>query len=1106
YRGSPVAGLDKELWRAQEFLKQNHIHFQPGINEDLAATAIWGTQQANLFEGARYDGVFGMWYGKGPGVDRSGDAIKHGNAAGSSRCGGVLLITGDDHGSKSSSLAHQSEYAMIDAMIPVLNPAGIQEILDFGLYGWAISRFSGCWVALKAITELVNSSASVYVDPQRVQIKPPGNFQMPPEGLNIRWPDTPVEQEYRLHEYKIKAAVAFARANWLNRVLIDGPGARFGIVTAGKSYLDVRQVLEEFGIDEKSAADIGIRLLKVGMTWPLDPGEIRQFAKGLEEILVVEEKRPLIESQIKEILYELRHDARPIIVGKRDETGATLLPSTKGLTPEIIARAVAGRLGRFHSSDQIRQRIAYLDLHQKAAQESKTAIQRIPYFCSGCPHNSSTRVPEGSRAIAGVGCHYMVNWMDRNTSTFTHMGGEGVTWIGQAPFTDTPHIFQNLGDGTYFHSGSLAIRAALAAKVNITFKILFNDAVAMTGGQPIDGQLTVPQLTRQLHAEGVHRIAVVTDEPEKYADEHTFAPGITVHHRKVLDKIQREFRELSGVSAIVYDQACAAEKRRKRKWGAAPDPARRIFINEMVCEGCGDCGTKSNCLSVIPVATEFGSKRAIDQSSCNKDYTCLDGFCPSFVTVHGGRIRRHTPQEIDLEGGGGLPDPKTPELNAPYDIVITGVGGTGVVTTGALLGMAAHIEGKGCSILDMAGLAQKGGAVVSHLRIAGRPEDIHSVQISAGNARLLLGCDLVVSAAQDVLSKTRKGITHALVNSHETAVGTFTQDPDLIFPGEELRNSIAHAVGPEHMRTLDMTSLASTVLGDTIMANVIMLGYAYQLGHIPLSAESIIRTIEISRVAVEENKRAFFLGRLAAHNPDALKEWLAPPNDFPAGAEGDSLENVIARRAELLTAYQNAAYTERYEHFVRRVQRIEAEKAEGRTELTEAAARNYFKLLAYKDEYEVARLYSDGTFLEQLEKQFEGDFRFTFHFAPPLLPSRDPETGELRKRTFGRWMMHALKLMARFKFLRGTALDIFGYTAERRMERRLIRDFEARMEEVLEHLDPENHAAAVEIADNYKTIRGFGHIKMAQAEIFRQKEKELLDTFYRMKNVKVALV
>ena len=814
YRGSPLGGFDQALWSARRFIEKSNIHFQPAINEELGATSVWGSQQINLFPGSKYDGVFALWYAKGPGVDRSGDALKHGNAAGSAPYGGVLLLAGDDHTCKSSTLPHQSEYAFMDASIPVLNPSGVQELLDLGLYGWAMSRYSGCWIAFKTIAETIDSSASVEIGPERIEIVQPGDFEMPPGGLNIRWPDQPLDQEYRLHKYKLYAALAFARANRLDRIVIDSPRPRFGIVTTGKSYLDVRQALDDLGIDEAHAAEIGMRVYKVAMSWPLEREGIRHFAEGLEEILVVEEKRAVIENQFKEQLYNWREDVRPRVIGKFDENRNWILPSNGELTPAQIARVIAQRIARFHTSPRIAERLAFLDAKERQLGGNVVPFARTPYFCSGCPHNTSTKVPDGSRALAGIGCHYLAQFMDRSTATFTQMGGEGAPWIGQAPFTETPHVFANLGDGTYTHSGVLAIRAAVAAKVNITYKLLFNDAVAMTGGQPIDGGLTVPRLTRQLAAEGVGRIVVVTDEPDKYPPGVDFASGATVRHRDDLDAVQRELREIAGVTAIVYDQTCAAEKRRRRKRGRFPDPAKRVFINDLVCEGCGDCSKTSNCLSVVPVETEFGRKRAIDQSSCNKDYSCVEGFCPSFVTVHGGELKKRQAGGLGEAGLPPLPEPATPPLDEPYGILVTGVGGTGVVTIGALLGMAAHLEQKGCTVLDMTGLAQKGGAVYSHIQIARRPDEIHAVRIAAGGASLLLGCDLVVSASQDALSKLEPGHSRAIINSHETITGDFTRNPDLTFPSGALQRSISEAAGEENVEFLNATDLATGLLGD----------------------------------------------------------------------------------------------------------------------------------------------------------------------------------------------------------------------------------------------------------------------------------------------------
>ena len=1092
YRGSPLGGLDQNLWRAKRFLQRSHIQFQPGINEDLAATMVWGTQQLNLFPGAKYDGVFSMWYGKGPGVDRCGDVFKHGNMHGTSKHGGVLLLAGDDHIGASSTLPHQSEHAFIAAMIPVLNPAGVQEILDYGLYGWAMSRYSGCWIGFICTAETVESSASVYVDPSRVPIALPNDFEMPPGGLGIRWPDPWVDQEYRLQRYKAYAALAFARANKLDRIVIDSPRPRFGIVTTGKSYLDVRQAFDDLGIDEKLAAEIGIRLYKVGMSWPLEREGARHFAEGLEEVLVVEEKRAIIENQFKEQLYNWRADVRPRVIGKFDDKGEWILPSSGELTPAMIAKVIASRIRRFWTSPKMEERIALIEAKERAMAAKASTFKRTPYFCSGCPHNTSTKVPEGSRALAGIGCHFMAVWMDRDTATFTHMGAEGVTWLGQAPFTETQHVFANLGDGTYFHSGSLAIRAAVASKANITYKILYNDAVAMTGGQPIEGTLTVPQITQQLAAEGVQRIVVVSDEPDKYPSGAGFAQGVSIHHRDDLDKVQRELREVKGVTALIYDQTCAAEKRRRRKRGTFPDPDKRVFINELVCEGCGDCSVQSNCLSVTPVETEFGRKRAIDQSSCNKDFSCVKGFCPSFVTVHGGKVRKSKAAGVDAGTFANLPEPKLPTLDAPYGILVTGVGGTGVVTIGALVGMAAHIEGKGCTVLDMTGLSQKGGAVLSHIRIAKTPEEIHAVRIAAGEANALIGCDLVVAAAAEATSRVRTGLTRAVVNSFETTVGDFTRKPDLQFPTSELRQSIIEAAGADATEFLDATGLATALMGDSIATNMFMLGYAWQKGMVPVSREAIERAIELNEVAVEANKRAFNWGRAAAVDIAAVERAALPAAPGPLRKLSKTLDEMITRRVEYLTAYQNAAYAKHYENLVRKVQAVEAERTPGQSGLAEAVARYAFKLMAYKDEYEVARLYTDGSFQQAIRRQFEGDYKLEFHLAPPAIAERDPDTGHLKKRSFGPWMMTAFRLLAKLKFLRGTAFDVFGRSAERRMERQLIVDYVRLIGEIMATLTPANHRIAVALASIPEHIRGFGHVKEAHLKTAKTREAELL--------------
>ncbi|GAA5235910.1 indolepyruvate ferredoxin oxidoreductase family protein [Verticiella sediminum] len=1121
YRGSPLGGLDQNLWKAKAHLAEHHIRFTPGLNEELAATAVWGTQQVNLYPGAKYDGVYSMWYGKGPGVDRCGDVFKHANAAGTSPHGGVLVLAGDDHPAKSSTLPHQSDHILKAAMLPVLFPASVQEYLDYGLHGWAMSRYAGVWVGMKCLTDIVEASASVEIDPDRARIVLPEDFTMPEGGLNIRWPDTPLQQEARLLDYKLYAALAYARANRLNRTVFDAPDARFGIAASGKAYLDTRQALEDLGLDELSCRRVGLRLYKVGMVWPLEAQGIRQFADGLDEILVVEEKRQVIEYQIKEELFSWIGSGKkiPRVIGKFDEKdggewavpqGNWILPAHYELDPALVAKAIGARLLRYALPDDVRAgiqaRLAVIEAKERELARPRVVTERKPWFCSGCPHNTSTRVPEGSRAVAGIGCHYMVTWMDRSTSTFTQMGGEGVPWIGQAPFTEEGHIFANLGDGTYLHSGSLAIRAALTAGVPITYKILFNDAVAMTGGQPLDGALTVPVITRQVAAEGVQRIVIVTDEPAKYRNAKDLAAGVTVHHRDELDAVQRELREYHGVSVLIYDQTCATEKRRRRKRNAYPDPARRVVINERVCEGCGDCSDKSNCLSVEPLETELGRKREINQSSCNKDYSCLNGFCPSFVTVEGGKMRKAATGTQQSEAPSGLPEPALPSLAQPYGIVVAGVGGTGVVTIGQLIGMAAHLEGKGCSVLDMAGLAQKGGAVHSHVVLAAAPERIHSTRVAMGAADLILAGDLIVGTGQETLARAQAGRTHALVNSDVAPTSAFIHDPDWTLPGSNLEQDLANAVGgSQRVAHLDASRLAAALLGDAIYANPLMLGYAVQRGWLPLGITALRRAIELNATAVANNLAAFEWGRALAHDPALAGQLLAPANVVElkradeqavgtAGTRDDgNLAHVVERRTAYLAQYQNASYAERYRAFVEAAAAREHERTGG-SELALAIARNLFKLMAYKDEYEVARLYTDGEFLRRVERQFEGDYRIHLHLAPPAFARRDAQ-GHLVKRAYGPWMLKAFGLLAPLRFLRGTMFDPFGHTAERKAERALIEEYRGTMEHVLERLEPANHDTALALARLPEDIRGYGHIKEANLERAQQRRAELLGAF-----------
>jgi indolepyruvate ferredoxin oxidoreductase len=1096
YRGSPLGGLDSQFLRAKSFLEKSDIRFQGGINEDLAATAVWGSQQAELRGEGKYDGVFGMWYGKGPGVDRTGDVFRHANLAGSAKHGGVLALMGDDHTAESSTTAHQSEYHFIDVMVPILNPAGVQEVLDYGLYGWAMSRFTGTWVALKTMHETIESTAAIDGGFERINIVTPTDFAMPPGGLNIRLNDPILAQEARLHDYKRDAMLAFIRANKLNRIITSGGREpKIGIITTGKSYLDVRQAFDELGIDEVRCNELGIRLFKAGCAWPLSQRELKEFAQGLDLIIVVEEKRSLLEVQVREELYGTVN--QPLCIGKKDEAGNWLFPVKGALDPNEVAICIGERLLKYHRNDEIIARVARLKEFQRIAAETRDVAQRIPYFCSGCPHNSSTVVPEGMRAYAGIGCHYMAQWMDRSTLGYTHMGGEGANWVGEAPFSNRNHVFQNLGDGTYNHSGYMAIRAAIASNTNITYKILFNDAVAMTGGQANDGGLTVPQVARQVAAEGAKRVVVVTDEPDKYPSDVEWPKGLTIHHRDDLIAVQKELAEVPGVTVLIYDQTCAAEKRRRRKRHTFPDPDKRVVINELVCEGCGDCGVQSNCVSVQPLETEWGRKRLIDQSSCNKDFSCVKGFCPSFVTVHGAKLKKGIGVAADHDLPA-LPEPKLPAIEATYNIIVTGVGGTGVVTIGGILGMAAHLEGRGVGVLDMAGLAQKGGAVFSYMRIAENPDAIHAIRVAAGRADLILGGDIVVAGTRKILASVKHGATEMVVNTAEFMPGEFTRNADFSLPSERLKRTIVADAGADKTHFINASGIASVLFGQSIGANMFMVGYAYQLGAIPLSAAAIEKAIVLNGEAVAMNQAAFHWGRRAVVDRAAVEKLAKPATAIASDARhlSESFEETVERRVKFLTAYQNSAYAARYRALVDKVKAVEAARTPGHCELTEAVARYLFKLMAYKDEYEVARLYTDGAFLKQVETEFDGDnLRFEFHLAPPLLARRDKTTGLPRKMSFGPWLLPAFRLLAKFKGLRGTPFDPFGRTLERRTERKLIGDYEAMLDEVLAKLKPDNHHIAVGLAVIPEKIRGFGHVKQQHLTAAKADEAALLEQF-----------
>jgi indolepyruvate ferredoxin oxidoreductase len=1110
YRGSPLGAYDQSLWAAKKHLAENHIVFQPGVNEELGATAVWGTQQLDLYpQSKKYDGVFGIWYGKGPGVDRCSDVFKHANMAGTAKHGGVIAIAGDDHVAKSSTAAHQSDHIFKACGLPVFFPSSVQDILDMGLHAFAMSRYAGVWSGMKTIQEVVESSASVSVDPDRVKIVLPEDFQMPPGGLHIRWPDAALEQEARLFDHKWYAALAYVRANRLNHDVIRGERDRFGIIASGKAYNDTRQALADLGLDDDTCRRLGIRLHKVNVVWPLEATITREFAAGLQEILVVEEKRQVIEYQIKEELYNWRPDVRPNVLGKFDEpegdaTGGEwsmpnpsdnwLLRAKADLTPAIIAKAIAKRLKKIGMAPEgselaarMEQRLAVIAASERSLSTLKSDTgDRAPWFCSGCPHNTSTRVPEGSRAMAGIGCHFMAVWMDRSTTTFSQMGGEGVAWVGQAPFTTDAHVFANLGDGTYFHSGLLAIRQSIAAGVNITYKVLYNDAVAMTGGQQVgerpEGH-SVLQIHKSLVSEGVKKLVIVTDQPEKY-DGVQLEPGVTVHHRDELDTIQRQFREIPGTTAIIYDQTCATEKRRRRKRGKLATPDKTVVINELVCEGCGDCSVQSNCLSVEPVETEFGRKRRINQNTCNKDYSCVKGFCPSFVTVEGGTLKKaKKEQRGDLASLPAIPEPTLPLAEQAWGIVVGGVGGTGVITIGSLLGMAAHLEGRGVVTQDAGGLAQKGGATWSHIQIANRPDAIFTTKVDTAKADLVIACDAIVGAGKYTMSVMHPGRTYVALNTHGTPTAAFVRNPNWQFPGGHCETAIAQAVGADGVGAFDAEQAAIQLVGDSIYTNPLLLGYAWQKGRIPIGHAALMRAFELNGVQVDNNKAAFEWGRRCAHDLAAVQALFAAASVIEI-VRKPSLDEVLARRVEFLTGYQDAAYAATYRTFVEKVRAAEAPLAS--TKLADAVARGLFKLMAYKDEYEVARLHTDKAFTDKLAAMFDGDLKITHHLAPPAI-AKTNDKGELVKQPFGPWMRSAFGALAKLKGLRGSALDPFGRTEERRSERALIGEYRAQVDELLAGLNAERLPLAVEIARIPEDIRGYGHVKARHLAAARTK-------------------
>ena len=1084
YRGSPLGGVDQELWRARQLLEENDIEFLPAVNEELAGTALLGSQQVETDSNKTVDGVFGIWYGKGPGVDRAGDALKHGNAYGSSPNGGVLVVAGDDHGCVSSSMPHQSDVAFLTFMMPNLNPANVAEYIEFGLYGLALSRFSGMWVGFKAISETVESAMSVELPPYP-QFELP-DFTPPATGLHYRWPDFPGPQiEERLIAKK-NATLAFAAANPIDRKVFDVADARYGIVTTGKGHLDLMEALRLLGIDKREAQRIGLDVYKVGMVWPLEHDGALDFVQRKHEVLVVEEKRGLIESQFKEYFYDHPGRKPKRMVGKFDEKEQSLVPWVGELSPIQLAGIVARRLDKEFPSLNLTERADHLLDGGSNPIDIKGATRK-PYFCSGCPHNTSTKVPDGSQALAGIGCHFMANWMDRDTDGLIQMGGEGVNWVSRSKFNGNRHIFQNLGDGTFYHSGSLAIRQAVAADTNITFKILYNDAVAMTGGQPVDGPLSVEAITHALRAEGIERIALVSDTPEAFRASD-LPPRVSISHRRDLDTLQRELRGVQGVSALIYAQTCATEKRRRRKRGQLEDPNRFVVINDLVCEGCGDCSTESNCLSVIPKETPFGRKRQIDQNNCNKDYTCINGFCPSFVTVEGQR--RKSRSDIDAPDIAALPVPEPMTVSGTFDLLVTGVGGTGVITVGALITMAAHLEGKGASVLDFMGFAQKFGPVLSYIRIADEPSAINQVRIETARADALIGCDLVVSSSSRASRTFAPDHTRGVLNSAEMATGDFVRHRDASLRAEDRIGAIESNL--DTLSIVNANRLANVTMGDTIYANVLLLGYAWQHGLVPVSEAAILRAIELNGVKVDDNKTAFSWGRVAAANPERVAALLVP--DAGASTETESSDELIERRRAFLIDYQNEALASHYRKLIDEVRTAEWNIG-GSDRLTSAVARSYFKLLSYKDEYEVARLHTRTGFLESVRRDYGDNAKIQFHLAPPILNAGRDARGRPRKKTFGAWMVPAFRVLAALRGLRGTAFDLFGYTAERRMERALIGEFEETVERLIAGLDAASLDDACDIVGEYMDIRGYGPVKEAAVAAVRERVATKLESY-----------
>ena len=1097
YTGSPLGGYDHALNQASDFLDENEIVFQPGINEDLAATALHGTQQTTLVEKPKYDGVFGIWYGKGPGVDRSGDALKHGNYAGTSKYGGVLALAGDDHGAKSSTTAHQSDHAFIHFGMPILNPATVQDYLDFGVLGFAMSRYSGCWVGFKCVTDTVESAASVDISLDRFKPVIPNDDPIGDENIHIQWGFAPAASEPRLYKTRLPAAQAFARANSIDKVIFEDK-KKLGIVTSGKAYLDVRQALDELGLDDELCKKIGVSLFKVGMVWPLDDKKILDFSKGHKELLVIEEKRPIVEDQLIKYLYNNKN--RPMIVGKKDENGDYLVPGEGELSPSLVALIIAKRISNLSLNIDLTKKVNEIEEFLQSINQSPASnLFRLPSFCAGCPHNTSTKVPEDSFAFGGIGCHGMATFMpERHTYNLGQMGGEGVMWTGIAPFTETDHIFQNLGDGTYYHSGILALRSAVASGANITYKILVNDAIAMTGGQEITGKVRIDDLTWQVHAEGAKKVVVVTDYPDKYPKNASFAPGVEVFQRDKLDEVQKNLREIKGVTVILYDQYCATELRRRRKRGLVEEPNKKIFINPLVCEGCGDCGVESNCIAIEPLETKFGRKRQINQSACNKDFSCTKGYCPSFLTITGGTLKK---KSNSLENAHDfkefkLPEPTTAQINKPFNILITGIGGSGVITLGAILGTAAHLEGKGSSTLDVAGLAQRNGPVTSHLRVSNSPSELHATRIASGSADLIIGCDIVVTTGIEAMSKISPYRTNMVINNHVAPTSSFASDPSLDLSSARMIKGLKDAGSKELIHFINATKLSSSLIGNAIGANLFLVGYAIQKGLFPISLKAIEKAIELNGVSIKMNKESIYWGRLAAIDIKKVEKVAFSQNDILHNEEIETLESIVRDRAKFLTNYQDSKYANKYNAFVNKIISKDKSIPNDKDDLSKAAAKYFFKLMSYKDEYEVARLHTGNEIREYLDDKLEGNYKIEYSLAPPVLGGRNKNTGKYPKRKLPSFTFYIFTILKHFKFLRGTIFDIFGFSKHRKIERDLIDEYENIILKILDNISEDNYEIAIKIASLPEQIKGYDVVKEKNIESTKILKEKYLNEFY----------